>query len=172
MTTAAAARRAAEGEKVGSFLDAVRRPDSRPGRLTPATPVSSAEEGKDPAPTTNAVGETRQTPEHVAKALPRAVTAPEHIAGEPERAPSRRPPTGRQTETVIRIPATIDDVFTQLKTPWEERDRQVLVRSYSMDRMTTEMLSELHELYGVDMSTLVRQAVKALYVEANRRRGR
>ena len=86
--------------------------------------------------------------------------------------PSRRPSTGRQTETVIRIPATIDDVFTQLKTPWEPRDRQVLVRSYSVDPMTTEMLRELHEVYGVDMSTLVRQAVKALYVEANRRRGR
>ncbi len=90
----------------------------------------------------------------------------------PGRLVPSRPPAGRQTETVIRTPATSDDVFTQLETPWELRDRQVLVRSYSMDPMTTEMLRELHEVYGVDMSTLVRQAVKALYVEGKRRRGR
>jgi hypothetical protein len=64
----------------------------------------------------------------------------------------------------------MEDVFAQLETPWEPRDRLVLVRSYSMDPATTEMLKELHQIYGVDMSTLVRQAVKGLYVEARRRR--
>jgi hypothetical protein len=76
----------------------------------------------------------------------------------------------RQTDTVIRTPASMEDVFAQLEAPWELRDRQVVVRSYSMDPMTTGMLKELQEMYRIDMSTLVRQAVKGLYVEAKRRK--
>jgi hypothetical protein len=37
-----------------------------------------------------------------------------------------------------------------------------------MDPMTTEMLREMHEMYGVEMSALVRQSVKAFHVEAAR----
>jgi hypothetical protein len=206
MTTAAAARRAAEEKKVGSFLDAMRRPDSRAGKLTPPppepAPATAPARPPDPVPVRHPpdVGEERgpaagsgappSPPTQEASAAAGAFPAtgqtesgpaprpegpmpqdPEPSApAAPAREPAVRSAPGRETETVIRVPATMDDVFAQLETPWEPRDRLVLVRSYSMDPVTTQMLKELQEIYGVDMSTLVRQAVKGLYVEARRRR--
>lgn len=175
MTTGAAARRTAEGEKVGSFLDAVRRPDSRPGRLVPAGPGSatpgSGEEREAPAPREEGGGIAGAG--RVDAASPNA-THPAARPGEPPAATPRMrrvgPAGGRETDTVIRTPASIEDVFAQLEAPWELRERAVVVRSYSMDPATVEMLKELHEMYGLDMSTLVRQAVTALYVEGKRRR--
>ena len=168
MTTTSAARRAAEEDKVATILDAVRRPESRAGKLTP---VPSEQHDVSAAPA-GAAGEGSETPGAATTAAPEIARAPESVVRDRGTAAPTRPSAGRQTETVIRTPATIDDVFTQLEAPWELRDKQVLVRSYSMDAMTTDMLRELQEWYGVDMSTVVRQAVKALYVEGKRRRGR
>ncbi len=194
MTTGAAARRTAEGEKVGSFLDAVRRPDSRPGRLVPAgagSTESNAGQERGTAPAApdlaadRGTGAERRFEERGAiptagdpgqgrgsAAAATAGTSSAVSVGSPGADRVRWLGAGRETDTVIRTPATIEDVFQQLETPWELRDRAVVARTYSMDPQTVEMLRELHTMYGLDMSTLVRQAVTALYVEGKRRRQR